>query len=801
MTIRQVLDAASQTTDQPQLVSLANRIRARAAHVAVMGLGYAGLPMAVEFARAGFEVTGIDIDRSRVDAVNQGRSPVSDVASETLASLVGQARLSATSQLEVLSSADCVLICVPTPLTEDRRPDMRFVRAAAQSIAAHVHPGMLIVLQSTCSPGTTRRIVLPIFQEVSSLVAGQDYWLVFAPERIDPGNPNFTVFNTPKVIGGLSPAATDLAASLFEPLVQRIVRVSSPEVAELTKLLENAFRFVNISFINEIAQLCDSMGIDVSEVVAAAATKPFGFLAHYPGPGVGGHCIPIVPFFLEDAARQYGIQGELIAAAGRVNDAMPDVVVGKLEHRLAEIGQRLAGARVLLLGAAYKPDTNDVRESAIFPVWQRLVACGADVAYYDPLVPSLVVDGREHRSLEPSELLSQDFAAALVLTRHSSTPHVGIAGRVAVFLDTSAGAPRQQGRPAVVASITPPAPEASAERRALVTGGAGFIGSHLIEALLDRRWSVSVIDDCSTGRVDNIQHLLDHQRLRFVHGSITDRHKLEPLVAESDVVFHLAAALGVQRIVESPLECMETNVFGTHAVLELAARHRRKLLLASTSEVYGKSSKPAFHEEDDRILGATSKARWSYAGSKAMDEFLTLAYHAERGLPAVIFRLFNTVGPRQTGRYGMVVPRFVDQALQGQRLTIYGDGLQSRCFCDVADVVPAIIGLAENEQAIGGIFNIGSTREVTILDLARTVLRLVGQWSGTDPGVDEQRLEFVPYAQAYAAGFEDMRRRMPDTTRIQQLLNWQPQLTLEQTLERVIASCAEAMDLRGLVAA
>jgi UDP-glucose 4-epimerase len=324
--------------------------------------------------------------------------------------------------------------------------------------------------------------------------------------------------------------------------------------------------------------------------------------------------------------------------------------------------------------------------------------------------------------------------------------------------------------------------------RALITGGAGFIGSHLAETLVERGWDVTVIDDLSTGRLDNVSHLWVHPRFHFARGSIADGAALGPLVASCDVLFHLAASVGVTRIVDNPLEGIETNVLGTHNVLRTASRYGCKVLIASTSEIYGKSPRPLFHEDDDRILGPTSKARWSYAESKALDEFLGLAYHHQTGLPVVIFRLFNTVGPRQTGRYGMVVPRFVEQALRGQQLTVYGDGEQSRCFCDVADVVRAIVDLAASPAAVGRTFNIGSTREVTILELARTVLRLVAEQRGEAAVAFEERIRFVPYDRAYGAGFEDMRRRAPDTSRIREAIGWQPRLSLEETLERVYTS-------------
>lgn len=313
----------------------------------------------------------------------------------------------------------------------------------------------------------------------------------------------------------------------------------------------------------------------------------------------------------------------------------------------------------------------------------------------------------------------------------------------------------------------------------LITGGAGFIGSHLAEALLQRGHPVTVLDDLSTGRFTNIAHLVGQPGFRFAIDTITHATVLDRLASECQVIVHLAAAVGVQLIVEHPVHTIETNVMGTEAVLQAAARYRAKVLLASTSEVYGKGSRVPFREEDDIVLGPTSKSRWSYAASKMVDEFLALAYHAEKALPVVIARLFNTVGPRQRGRYGMVIPRFVAQALANEPLTVYGDGQQTRCFCDVSDTVRALIGLAEQEAAVGRVFNVGASEEVSILDLAQRVKAATGSQSP---------IRLIPYDQAYAPGFEDMRRRVPDTARVQQLLGWQPQIPLDEILQRVAAS-------------
>lgn len=319
--------------------------------------------------------------------------------------------------------------------------------------------------------------------------------------------------------------------------------------------------------------------------------------------------------------------------------------------------------------------------------------------------------------------------------------------------------------------------------RVLITGGAGFIGSHLADALIGQDCQVTVIDDLSTGSFANIEHLARHPRFRFAIESITNEVVLDRLASDCDVIFHLAAAVGVRLIIEQPVHTIETNVMGTEAVLQAALRYRAKVLVASTSEVYGKGTVVPFREEDDIVLGPTSQNRWAYAATKMVDEFLALAYYHERGLPVVIARLFNTVGPRQSGRYGMVIPRFVQQALRSDPLTVYGDGTQTRCFCHVSDTVRALVDLAESPDAVGRVFNVGSTEEISILDLARKVVQGVGG----EPTTLDNAIQLVPYAEAYPAGFEDMQRRVPDITRITSTIGWTPTISLKDTLQSVIA--------------
>ncbi|TET31821.1 MAG: NAD-dependent epimerase/dehydratase family protein [Planctomycetota bacterium] len=312
----------------------------------------------------------------------------------------------------------------------------------------------------------------------------------------------------------------------------------------------------------------------------------------------------------------------------------------------------------------------------------------------------------------------------------------------------------------------------------LITGGAGFIGSHLAEALLDKGETVFVIDDLSTGSIVNIDHLRDRDNFHYAIDTILNEQLLSEYVDRADVVHHLAAAVGVRLIVEDPVRTIETNIAGTDLVLRAAAKKKRRTLIASTSEVYGKSSDLPFVEDGDMVLGATTRARWSYAASKAIDEFLALAYHAQFGLPVTVLRFFNTVGPRQTGRYGMVIPRFVGQALGGEPITVYGDGKQSRCFCDVSDVIRAVMELVDRPESHGQVYNIGSTEEITIVELAEKVRKLFGP---------DSEIEFVSFEEAYGPNFEDLKRRVPDTNKLHELIGWEPKVKIDEILNSVVA--------------
>ena len=386
--------------------------------VAIVGAGYVGVPLAQVFADAGKSVVLVDIDPARVERLNRGDSYIEDVPSEELGPLVESGLVAATTDYDALREADAIVVALPTPLSKQREPDLRILNAASAEIATRLRPGHLVVLESTTYPGTTREQVLPVLEAGSGLTAGVDFHLAFSPERVDPGREDWTTKNVPKVVGGINEASTEAAAALYATAVDVVHRVSSPEAAELTKLLENIFRSVNIALVNELAQLCDRMGIDVWEVVEAAATKPFGFMSFQPGPGLGGHCIPIDPFYLTWKAREYGFYTEFIELAGKVNESMPyfcrSLVSQALNHSL-ELS--LKGARILVVGVAYKPDIADTRESPAVKLMALLENAGAHVSYHDPHVPTLAENGL---ALSSAPLDPSAHDCVVVVTNHSS---------------------------------------------------------------------------------------------------------------------------------------------------------------------------------------------------------------------------------------------------------------------------------------------------------------------------------------------------------------------------------------------
>jgi UDP-N-acetyl-D-glucosamine dehydrogenase len=398
------------------------KIEAKTARVGIIGLGYVGLPLAFTFARAGVRVLGFDLDATKVERLQSGKSYIKHVSDAMVGSMRDN-RFEATDKFERLSEADAILICVPTPLTEAREPDLSYIVNSANAIATTLRPGQLIVLESTTYPGTTREVVLPIL-EATGLKAGRDFYLAFSPEREDPGNPDFSTPTIPKVVGGLERQSLDLAAALYGQVVVRVVPVSSPEVAEACKILENTYRAVNIALVNELKVIYNRMGIDVWEVIEAAKTKPFGFQAFFPGPGLGGHCIPIDPFYLTWVARKHGLTTRFIELAGEVNTGMPRYVVERLSDALNDCSKPMRGSKIALLGMAYKKDVDDPRESPGFELMELLLKQGAVVTYNDPHIPQLPPMRRyphlhmRSQPLTPEYLQAQD--AVLIVTDHST---------------------------------------------------------------------------------------------------------------------------------------------------------------------------------------------------------------------------------------------------------------------------------------------------------------------------------------------------------------------------------------------
>ena len=369
--------------------TLLKQLKDKTARMAILGMGYVGLPLAVVFAEAGFNVTGIDPDARKSDSLNKGLSYIPDVPTEQLANLVKSGRLKATTDFSVLKEMDAVSICVPTPLRKTGDPDMSFILSATEELAKYMHKGMVVVLESSTYPGTTREVLLPKLGEEKGLTVGEDWFLAFSPERIDPGREDFTTLNTPKVVGGTTKACGEVTAAWYGGALQHIHMVSSAEAAEMTKLLENTFRMINIGMVNELAIMCERMGVDVWEVIDAAATKPFGFMKFTPGPGLGGHCIPIDPLYLSWKMKAYQYTARFIELASEINTNMPRYVVTRILEALNERGQTLKGARCLVLGVAYKPDIDDIRESPALDVIGLLQKKGATVEYHDPYIPTL----------------------------------------------------------------------------------------------------------------------------------------------------------------------------------------------------------------------------------------------------------------------------------------------------------------------------------------------------------------------------------------------------------------------------
>ena len=425
---------------------LLKQLKERTARIGILGMGYVGLPLAVVFAEAGFTVTGIDPDKHKVVSLKEGVSYIPDVPTETVAKLVKSGLLKATTDFSVLKDMDATSICVPTPLRKTGDPDMSFIMSATEELAKYVHKGMVVVLESTTYPGTTREVLLPILGEKNGLKVGEDWFLAFSPERVDPGREDYTTLNTPKVVGGITAACTEVVASWYGSAIQHIHRVSSTEAAEMAKLLENTFRMVNIAMVNELAIMCERMCVDVWEVIEAAATKPFGFMKFTPGPGLGGHCIPIDPLYLSWRMKAYQYTAHFIELASDINTNMPRYVVNRILNAMNERGKLLKGSHCLVLGAAYKPDIDDIRESPALDVIGLLQKKGAEVSYHDPYIPHLRThDGLEMDSVPDVMAAVHQADCVVIVTDHKVYDYKAILG-AAKFIFDSRNALGQAGK-------------------------------------------------------------------------------------------------------------------------------------------------------------------------------------------------------------------------------------------------------------------------------------------------------------------------------------------------------------------
>jgi len=416
-----------------QRAALAEKIRSHSAEVGVVGLGYVGLPLAVEFARAGFRVTGIDVQQSKVDRINAGDSYVQDVSSSVLAPLIADGRIRATTDFGAVAGLDTIDICVPNPLRKNKDPDMSYIVRACEEIKKHLRAGTLVILESTTYPGTTDELLLPMLAG-KDMKVGQDFFLCFSPERVDPGNSKFNTRNIPKVVGGVTPACTELGVLFYSQALETVVPVRSTQVAEMVKLLENTFRMINIGLANEMALMCDRMRINVWEVIDAAATKPFGFMPFYPGPGLGGHCIPIDPFYLSWKSKQAGIEARFIELAGHINGQMPHFAADKIQNALNDHSKPVRGSRVHVMGVAYKKNIDDVRESPAVDILLLLKQRGARLSYTDPYVPELKLDGLLLQSQDPSMAAEAD--CVVIVTDHDSIDYAALVERSRLIVDT-----------------------------------------------------------------------------------------------------------------------------------------------------------------------------------------------------------------------------------------------------------------------------------------------------------------------------------------------------------------------------
>ena len=435
-------------------MNLIKKIRDRKARIGIIGLGYVGLPLVIRFCEEGFSVIGFDIDPVKINRLRNGRSYIGNIPSSKVKNLISGGLFTATTNYSILRSVDCIIICVPTPLKKNREPDLSYIEKTSEEISKNLRKGHLISLESTTYPGTTREVLLPVFSR-KNLKVGKDFSLVFSPEREDPGNPKYGTKNIPKVVGGITSQCTRTGKALYDQIIDRVIAVSSPEVAEFTKLLENIFRSVNIALVNELKILCDRMGIDIWEIIEASSTKPFGFMPFYPGPGLGGHCIPIDPFYLSWRAKEYDFNTRFIELAGDVNTSMPEYVASKIAGALNDKGKPLKGSRILVLGVAYKKDTDDIRESPGVEIIDILTSRGSKVDYHDPYIPSFSgmrqYPDLKMKSIHLSDRNLKKYDCAVIVTDHTDFDYSRIVKNSKIVIDTRNATKRLKNRKIVKA--------------------------------------------------------------------------------------------------------------------------------------------------------------------------------------------------------------------------------------------------------------------------------------------------------------------------------------------------------------